>query len=337
MKVGIFNTVRGGVPRFAPYAAQYDGTAYPIELIGFDCPPLRENLHLLKDNGCEAMIYFSDHVEDDAFFKTIADNGVKYICCSSAGYDHFNLPAMKRHGLKGSNVPVYSPNAIAEHTVMLTLASLRHLRRQIVNVENNNYTFQGLLGKEMRNQVFGIIGAGRIGRVTMRCLSGFGPKQILAYDPYPNDKAKEFATFVSLDDLLAQSDVVILHAIYNEQNHHLISRERIASMKDGAILVNAARGGLVDTEALCEALESGKLSGAALDVIEDEGELKKQGGIFDRCPIPLLERLLRQPNFIFTPHSAFYTDEANRNLSEGTVENLHSYAATGSSQNELIQ
>ena len=332
MKVGLFNTVRGGKARFAPYADRYE----ELELVEFDCPPAMENLEKLAEEGCEAMIYTADHKEPEAFFKKLSECGIRYICCCCAGYDHFDLEAMKKYGIRGANVPVYSPNAISEHTVLLVLAALRHFRKQLLQVEKCCYGLNGLLGRELRNMNVGVVGAGRIGFTTIRCLSGFGPKKIYAYDPFPNPKVEEFASFVPLEELYAQCDVIIYHAIYNESSHHMVNRESIQTMKDGVVLVNTSRGGLFDAEAVLEGIESGKLGGVCLDVIEGEGQLRKKPE-YDSCPIPVLGKLLEHDNVIFTSHSAFYTDEADRNLSEGTVENLLSYARTGSCDRELVR
>ena len=336
MKVGVYNTVKGGVPRFIPFVEKYKGQEGEIELVDFGCPPSRENLHLLKDHACEGVIYSSDHKEDEAYFKEMADCGVKYVCCSCTGYDHFNLPAMRKYGLKGANVPAYSPNAISEHTVMLMLSCLRHLRNQVLRVENHQYKLQpALMGREIRNMTIGVIGAGRIGCVTLQCLSGFGPKKMLACDPYPNDAVRQYAEYVSLDELLAQSDVVILHMVLNDENYHLINKETIQKMKDKAVLINTSRGGLVDADALYEALKDGKLAAAAVDVIEGEGSLNTPEAEKE-CPIPVLKKLLELPDFIFTPHAAFYTDEANRNIAQTTIENLHAYALHDSCEKEII-
>ncbi|MCC8127180.1 MAG: hypothetical protein LIO92_07260 [Clostridiales bacterium] len=332
MKVAVYNTVRGGTERFRPYADKYDN----IELVAIDCPPTLETLDKLKEFGCEAMIYTSDHQEGEEFFKKIAENGVRYVCCCCTGYDHFNISAMKKYGLKGANVPYYSPNAISEHTVMLVLAALRHFRTQILNVEHGNYQLAGLMGREIRNMSIGIVGAGRIGYVTMQCLSGFRPGKMYAYDPFPNERVKEYAQFTTLDDLYAKCDVIIYHAIYNEKNHHMVNAEAIRKMKDGVILINVSRGGLFDTDAVLAGIESGKLGGVCLDVIEGEGILKKQKQ-YDICPISSLSKLLAHPNVIFTPHAAFFTDEADSNMNETTIENLESYITTGSCDKEVVK
>ena len=332
MKIGLFNTVRGGKARFAPYAEKYKD----LELVSFDCPPDMENLDRLKEEGCTALIYTADHKEPEEFFRKLADCGVRYVCCCCAGYDHFDLDAMKKYGLHGANVPVYSPNAISEHTVLLVLAALRHFRKQILQIEKNRYGLAGLQGRELRNMTVGVVGAGRIGFTTIRCLSGFGPKKVYAYDPLPNERVAEYAEYVPLETLYAQCDVIIFHAIYNESSHHMVNRETIRQMKDGVLLVNTSRGGLFDAEAVLWGIESGKLGGVCLDVIEGEGILRKKPE-YETCPIPVLEKLLQHDNVIFSSHSAFYTDEADRNLSEGTVENLEAYAQTGHCDLELVR
>jgi D-lactate dehydrogenase len=243
---------------------------------------------------------------------------------------------MKKYGLKGANVPKYSPNAISEHTVMLVLAALRNFRRQILNVERCNYQLTGVQGREIRNMVIGIVGAGRIGYVTMKCLSGFKPKKIYAYDPYQNDNVKEYAEYTTLEQIYELSDVIIFHAVYNDSNHHMVNDGTISKMKDGVILVNSSRGGLFDAQAVLRGVESGKIGGVCLDVIEGEGVLRKQQQ-FKECPIPTLQKLLAHDNVIYTPHSAFYTDEAERNLTQGTIDNLVSYMKTENCDNELIQ
>ena len=332
MKVGIFNTVRGGGDRFAPYLTEFPG----IELVGFECPPTLKTLENLQKEGCEAMIYTADHREPEEFFAKIAACGVKYVCCCCAGFDHFDLEAMKKYGLKAANVPVYSPNAVSEHTVMLVLAALRNFRRQMLQVEGGNYQLKGLRGREIRNLTIGIVGTGRIGCTTMQCLSGFCPKKMLAFDPYPSEQGKKWAEYVSLERLYAESDVIIYHAMYNESNHHMVNEETIANMKDGVILVNTSRGGLFDAEAVLAGIESGKLGGVCLDVIEGEGILKRQP-IYEECPLPALKKMLAHKNVIFTPHSAFFTDEADRNLTEGTMKNLYAYMTCGVCEKELVR
>lgn len=328
MKAGCYLNVRGGVKRFEERLKKYGDE---IELIQFDCYPSIETVSMLKDNGCEAMVYTPTKMLGDDFWKIAADGGLKYVVTCSAGYDHFNLEAMKKYGLKGANVPVYSPNAISEHAVMLTLSILRNYRKQILNIQNGIYPINGLMGKEIRNQVIGIVGAGRIGYTTMKILKGFGPKKILTYDPYPNDKVKEIAEYVSLEELYKKSDVIIYHCIYNESNHHMVNEKTIRTMKDGVILVNVARGGLFNINDVYDAICSGKIGGLAIDVIEGE-DIIRSGG-----KLPIIDKLLEHDNVVFTNHTAFFTDEAERNMVDTMVDNLHDYMTTGSCKFELVK
>lgn len=328
MKAGCYLSVRGGVKRFENSLKRYNGE---IELVQFDCYPSLETVSLLKESGCEAMVYTPTNMLEEEFWKVAAENGLKYVVTCSAGYDHFNLDAMKKYGLKGANVPVYSPNAISEHAILLTLSILRNYRKQILNIENEVYPINGLMGKEMRNQVIGIVGAGRIGYTTMKILTGFGPKQILTYDPYPNDAVKEIAEYVSLEELYAKSDVIIYHCIYNEQNHHMVNKDTIMTMKDGVILVNVARGGLFDIDAVYDAVCSGKIGGLAIDVIEGEAVIRAGG------KLPIINKLLQHDNVVFTNHTAFFTDEAERNMVDTMINNLHDYMYTGSCKYELVK
>lgn len=330
MKIGIFNTVRDGNTRFNESVKKYDGK---LELCYFDAVPTIENHKLLK--GCEAIIYTPAGKTTDEFWKSLADTGIKYVLTPTAGYDHFDLAAMKKYGLKGANVPRYSPNAISETAVGFIFALLRKFREQIHRIDKGNFTLHGLMGKEIRNQTIGIVGAGRIGLTTMKCLSGFNPQKILAYDPFQNEEVKKFASYVTLNELYAQSDIIVFHCNATKETYHMINDDSIKTMKDGVFLINVARGQLFDNDCILSGIKSGKLGGVAMDVIEGEAALKNiSQGV---CPIPILKELLTYENFIYTSHSAFYTDEADRNMSDITMENAYSYMTTGACSNELVK
>lgn len=330
MNIGVFSSVVGGVKRFEPAVSRYEGLA----LKDLGVPALPEHLDAIQD--CEAIIYTPFATVTEEYWKGLADRGVKYVLTCSAGYDHFDLPMMKKHGLKASYVPFYSPNAISEHAVMTALAILRKFKEQIHRIDNIDYRIAGLLGQEMRNQTIGVVGAGRIGLTTLKCLSGFGAKKTYAYDLYQNDEVKEYAEYTDLDTIYKECTMIIFHCNLNESNYHMINAESIAKMQDGVFLVNAARGGLFDTKDLLAALKAGKFGGVALDVIDEELALRKmEPG--DAWAVPEMEELLACEDFIFTRHTAFYTDEANRNMSDTTIESAYNYMTTGESQFELIK
>ena len=333
MKVGLYNTTDGGKARFEAFRELYEGD---LEIIDFGCAPTYENLDRIGECGCEGLIYYNPKHEDDAFFQKMAEQGVKYLSTTSAGFDHFNLEAMKKYGIKGANVPQYSPNAVSEHTVLMTLAALRNLRQQFRRTEANDYRTDGLMARELRNMTIGIIGCGRIGVTTLRCLSGFGPKKLYAFDPFERDDVREMAEYASLETLYKECDVIIFHAVATKENYHMINDAAIASMKPGMLLVNCARGQLFDLDSVIRGLESGKLGGVSMDVIEGE-ELLINVHDVSECPHPQLKKLKEFPNFTYTQHTAYFTDEAFRDMTRTCLQNLVDYNRTGACARELVR
>lgn len=332
MKVGIYNTTDGGGRRFEAFREIYEGV---LEIVDFDCAPTMENLDRIGEAGVEALIYYNPKHEDDAFFRKMAEQGVRYLSTTSAGFDHYNLEAMKKYGIKGANVPQYSPNAVSEHTVLLTLALLRNFRQQFLRTENRDYRTDGLMARELRSMTVGIIGCGRIGVTTLRCLSGFGPKKLYASDPAEREDVRQFAEYASPETLYRECDVILFHAAATPENYHMINDAAIASMKKGMLLVNCARGQLFDLNAVIRGLESGQLGGVAMDVIEgEELLLHRHGGPV--CPHPELRRLMEFPNFTYTQHTAYLTDEAYSDITRTCLQNLLDYARTGVCARELV-
>jgi D-specific alpha-keto acid dehydrogenase len=241
----------------------------------------------------------------------LSEAGVEYISTRSIGFDHIEVDFAHRVGISVGNV-AYSPDSVADYTLMLMLMTARNAKSVLRRAEVHDYRLSEVRGKELRDLTVGVIGTGRIGAAVIDRLRGFGC-QTLAYDSRPQTSAD----YVTLDDLLAQSDIVTLHTPLTADTHHLLDRRRIDRMRRGAVVINTGRGSLLDTEALVRALESGKLGGAALDVLEGEE------GIFyadcrDRAPgSESLLRLQEMPNVLISPHIAYYTDHA---LSD-TVEN----------------
>ena len=331
MKIGIFNTVRGGSQRFESACTTYKNE---LELMDFGFPATDENAGLVK--GCEAIIYTPWKPVSEKFWKTLSENGVQYVLTCTTGYDHFNLPLIKKYGMKAAYVPTYSPNAISEHTVMVILGILRNFKEQIHKVDGNDFRIPSKLGKEIRKQKIGIVGAGRIGLTTMKCLSGFGPLEILAYDLYEKEEVKQYARYVTLEELYKACDVIVFHCNLTEENYHLINDETIAKLKDGVCLVNVARGALFDTKAILRGVQSGKIGGLALDVIEEEMMLKGNQ-VFPQNPVDDLKALMEYENVIFTSHTAFYTETAYEDMSRTTIENAYEYKTTGNCKYELVK
>jgi D-specific alpha-keto acid dehydrogenase len=268
---------------------------------------------LARGNGCISVGHKTP--VSDSTLVQLSRAGVRYISTRSIGLNHIDVDVAKSVGIAVEGVS-YSPDSVADYTLMLMLMAVRHMKSVIVRAGVHDYRLNDVRGRELRDLTVGVVGTGRIGSAVIDRLRGFGCR-ILAHDPRPTTCAPH----VALDELLHHSDIVTLHAPLTAATHHLLDSDRIGRMKHGAHLVNTGRGALLDTEALLRALERGDLGGAALDVLEGED------GIFyaDRSHAPpenaLLLRLERLPNVVISPHTAFYTDHALRDIVENSVAN----------------
>ena len=297
---------------------------YGLEVTCYRERLTKETLPLVK--GCEGVNILGFSILDEALLTALSEMGVKYIATRTIGYNHIDTKAAKRLNIKLSNAS-YSPHNVADFTVMLMLMLLRKAKVALIRALSNNFSLDGMMGKELRSMTVGIVGAGKIGKAVIENLSGFGCK-ILVFDPFVSESAlPQNATLVSLDELLKNADILSLHVPYTKENHHLIDRERIQMMKRGALLVNTARGDLVDTEALIEALESGQLAGAGIDTVEDEENVSHVDlgtKIVGKRNLFYLKQL---PNVIYTPHIAFFSEEASSAMVHSALESLRLFEA----------
>ncbi len=290
-----------------------------------------ENAALTK--GFEGVTILGNCTANKDVLEVLAANGVKFLASRSAGYNNIDVHAAKELGIRISNA-TYSPNSVAEFAVMLMLMLNRRVGAAMRRYVGDDYSLPGLMGKEIRNQTVGVIGTGRIGQTVIKNLSGFGCK-ILAFDLYPNEEMKQYVTYVSLETLFEQADVITLHAPLFDSNYHLINEKTIALMKTGVHIINTARGELINTADLIVGLESGKIGGAALDVLEDEL------GIFHSdCRVKGVNHhelaiLKQKNNVIMTNHYAFYTDQAVFDMVECGLKSLVEFMTTGESQWEI--
>ena len=232
--------------------------------------------------------------------------------------DGYSSPAKlvaraKELGMTVANAP-YGPNGVADYAVMLILMTIRKMKSIVNRTRVQDYTLKGLMGRELKDLTVGVIGTGRIGRTVLKNLSGFGCK-LIAYDVYENDEVKNSGvTYVTLDEMWKQADVITLHAPLTEDNHHMINKEAISKMKDGVMIVNTARGGLIDSEALISGIESGKIGGAGLDVVENEFGLYYYDHKEDILCNRELSILRGFPNVTVSHHMAFYTDDCTETV-----------------------
>jgi len=258
---------------------------------------------------------------------------LRLILTMSTGYDHIDLQACRERGITVCNVPHYGENTVAEHTFALILSLSRKLHAAYFQGLRGEYHIRELRGFDLYGKTLGVVGAGNIGLHVIRIARGFGMR-VLAYDTRPHPLLAEVLgfTYTDLDTLLAESDVVSLHVPATPQSHHLINRETLCKMKRGALLINTARGSVVDTEALLWALEEGILAGAGLDVIEGEEYITEESALLK---MPLAEQtlkqivqahlLLRRDDVVFTPHIAFNSHEAVQRILDTTLENLKAF------------
>lgn len=273
---------------------------------------------------------------DRKIAEVLKENGIKYIVSRAAGTDHIDLQALKEFGIKTANVPFYAPNAIAEHTIMLTLSLLRNLKKELNMINNQIFTLDGLKGKQLGSMTVGVLGTGRIGTETIKILKGFGSK-ILAFDLYPNETIKEYAEYVSEEKILTESDILIFHCPLTRDNYHIINEESINRLKDGVLLINTARGGLFDFKSILKGLKNKKIGGLAFDVYENEQVFLRKDFSNKDIKDLIFKELLSLENVIFTAHMGFFTNEAIASMIDISLNNLYEYKTNGYCKNEVIK
>ena len=253
--------------------------------------------------------------------RVLASRGVKLLLMRCAGYNNVDLEAATANGIKVMRVPGYSPEAVAELAMTLASAVNRHIHKAYIRVRENNFSLQGLTGKNFYGKTAGIIGTGKIGAAMARICRGYGMR-VLGYDKYPN-KSLDFVEYVSLEQLLRESDLISLHCPLMKETYHMINIFTINQMKDGVILVNTSRGGLIDTNDLIQGIRES--SGVGLDVYEEEKDNVFENHEDDIMMHSVTSRLLSFPNVIVTSHQGFFTEEALAAIAETTLGNAEAY------------
>ena len=282
-------------------------------------------------HGCEAVIPFVNDTLDRTVIDGLCQEGIKMIALRCAGYNNVDRDAA-RGRIPVVRVPGYSPYAVAEFTMGLLLTLNRKIHKAYFRTRDFNFSLNGLVGFDLHGRTVGVIGTGKIGQIFIRICQGFG-MHVLAYDPYPVQDAG--FPYVSLEELLAKSDIISLHCPLTEQTRHLINRDTIAQMKDGVYLLNTSRGMLVESESLLDALKCGKIAGAGLDVYEEETEFFFEDRSDTVQRDTLLSLLVSMPNVVLTSHQAFLTNEALHNIAQVTLDNLDAYFKDGTVLNAV--
>jgi D-lactate dehydrogenase len=277
-------------------------------------------------HGFEALSPFVNDELSAGIIAELAHGGLRLLTLRSTGFNHVDLAAAREHGVTVARVPAYSPHAVAEHATGLILTLNRRFHRAYNRVREGNFALEGLLGFDLHGKTVGVVGTGRIGAVFCRIMAGFGCR-ILAHDPQPKAEVSAIgASYVALDELFAHSDIVALHLPLTPATKYVIDHAALDRMKDGVMLINTSRGGLIDTRAVVDALKSGKLGALGLDVYEEEADLFFEDLSDTVIQDDVFARLLTFPNVLVTGHQGFFTREALQNIAETTLANATAFA-----------
>jgi len=281
--------------------------------------------------GYDGVIAFVNDTLNSKTINQLYEFGVKVIALRCSGYNNVNMKAA-HDKITIMRVPVYSPYAVAEHSMALFLSLNRKIHKAYNITRDFNFSLNGLTGFDLNGKTVGVIGTGKIGQIFIKICKGFG-MNVIAYDPYKIDNP-DF-TYVDLDTLYKESDVISLHCPLIKSTEYMLNAEAFSMMKDGVYIINTSRGGLIESEALLNALKTQKVAGAGLDVYEEETELFFEDFSSEIIDDDILARLVSLPNVIITSHQAFLTDEALKNIAEITLKNLDNFFNGINSENEI--
>lgn len=310
MKIFVYNYRDDEAPYFEKFSKQYN-----VEIGYTKEYPCKDNVQLAEGYDGLSIIVSDMNAE---MLKQFHQIGIKYIATRSIGYEHFDLEKAKELGIKISNVS-YSTDSVANYAIMMMLMCCRKAKYLLQASAIQDYSLTDKIGKEISNCTVGIVGTGKIGATVIKHLAGFGCR-ILAYDIYQNEELKNQVTYVEKEELFREADIISLHVPATKSNYHFINQESIRKMKDGVIIVNTARGALIDSSDLICGLESHKIAAAALDVIEEEFGLYYYNLSGKTLANRNLAILKSYPNVIVTGHTAFYTDQAISDMVEISIK-----------------
>ena len=295
-----------------PFVKEWEKAHPEVEVEFTDKLLTPETASLAK--GADGAVVYQQLDYTAETLQALADNGITKMSLRNVGIDNIDMAKAKELGFQITNVPVYSPNAIAEHAAIQAARILRQDKRMDEKMAKRDLRWAPTIGREVRDQVVGVVGTRHIGQVFMQIMEGFGAK-VIAYDIFKNPKLEEKGYYVdSLDDLYKQADVISLHVPDVPANVHMINDDTIAEMKDGVVIVNVSRGPLVDTQAVVRGLDSGKVFGYVMDTYEGEVGVFNEDWQGKEFPDAHLADLIDRPNVLVTPHTAFYTTHAVRNM-----------------------
>jgi len=328
MDVAVFGTKR--------YDAEFLGAAAAgRHRLTFLEPRLTPETAVLA-RGAQAVCAFVNDLANAAVLAEFKAAGVRLVALRSAGFNNVDLVAAQQLGIAVANVPGYSPDAVAEHTLALILALNRGIHRAWVRVREGNFALDGLLGFNLKGRTVGILGTGRIGAAFARIMLGLGCT-VIGHDLAPDaELVGRGVRYLPLDAVLGAADILSLHCPLTPQTRHLINAATIARMKPGVMLINTSRGGIVDTRAVIAGLKSGAIGHLGLDVYEEEAGLFFENLSDQVIGDDIFARLLTFPNVLVTGHQGFFTAEAMTAIAETTMANITAFEATGHALHEVV-
>ncbi len=326
MKIAFFNTKSFDKTFFDRYNSKHTITY-------FEAPLNQDTVKLTE--GFEAIcIFVNDHVTAKVI-EILSSFGIRLIVLRCAGFNNVDLIAAKKAGITVVRVPAYSPHAVAEHAVALLMTLNRKTHKAYNRIREGNFTLDKLMGFDLYQKTVGVIGTGKIGEVFAKIMLGFGAK-IKAFDVLPNKALEDLGVqYLSIDDVLMQSDIISLHCPLNEHTKHLINVQSISQMKNGVMLINTSRGGLIDTQAVIDGLKNKKIAYLGLDVYEQEENVFFQDHSEEVMQDDTLARLMSFPNVLITSHQGFFTEEALTQIALISLSNISDFENGKYSGNEL--
>ncbi|MEL1239707.1 2-hydroxyacid dehydrogenase [Flavobacterium flavipallidum] len=275
-------------------------------------------------NNVDVVCVFVNDIVNAEVIKQLAEQNVKIIALRCAGFNNVDLEEAKKHHIKVCRVPAYSPEAVAEHAMAMILTLNRKTHKAYNRVREQNFSLNGLLGFDLHGKTVGVIGTGNIGKAFAKIVNGFGCK-VLAFDLVPDEELEKIGvTYVSLETIFKESDVISLHCPLNEKTKYLINKETISMMKNNVMLINTSRGALIDTSDVIHALKKGKIGYLGIDVYEQEEKLFFKDHSEDIIEDDKIQRLMSFPNVLVTAHQAFFTNEALTQIALVTFNNIES-------------
>ena len=297
--------------------------------------------YLTKDNtslaeGADAVLIVAACKITEEVAEGLHRAGVRYILTRSTGFDQISKESIRKFGIRAANVPVYSINAVPEFTVLLMLSLVRKWKTMEKKLSHQDFTLQGVQGKELGSMTLGLFGTGKLGIKTAEILHAMGCT-ILASSPHEKEEVKPYVTYTTQEEVFRKADLLFFHCVLNDATRQMVNRESIAKMKDGVYLVNTARGGLVDFEAVLDGLKSGKIAGFASDVYDKEVPFIRKDLTGEKLEDPVLAELLSREDVILTPHVAFFTETSVSNLIRLSLESLIEFETTGTCEREVYR